>query len=77
MARRLPALKARDVMRVLNAAGFRAVRQKGSHVFFKHSDGRTTLVPRHDREDISRGLLHQILHEAELTPEEFSKLLRK
>ncbi|MHB8384362.1 MAG: type II toxin-antitoxin system HicA family toxin [Candidatus Binataceae bacterium] len=27
--------------------GFVAARQKGSHVFFKHPDGRTTTVPRH------------------------------
>ena len=68
-------LKARDVMRVLNALGFKAVRQSGSHIFFAHPDGRTTLVPRHGGEDIGRGLLRQILREIELTPEQFSEYL--
>jgi len=67
----LPMLKARDIMRVLNLLGFRKIRQSGSHIFFQHSDGRTTLVPRHDGKDISRGLLREILREIEITPEEF------
>lgn len=75
MAPRLPILKARDVMRVLHSLGFKEVRQTGSHIFFQHPDGRTTLVSRHDREDIGRGLLRQILREIELTPEQFSKYL--
>ena len=71
MAKRIPMLKARDVMRVLRAVGFAAKRQSGSHIFFQHPDGRTTLVPRHGGEDIGRGLLRQILREEEITPEEF------
>ena len=68
---RLPILKARDVMRVLHSLGFIPKRQSGSHIFYQHSDGRTTLVPRHDREDIGRGLLRQIIREIEITPEAF------
>ena len=75
MATRLPMLKARDVIHALRSMGFRSVRQSGSHAFFQHSDGRTTLVPRHGGEDIGRGLLRQILREIETSPEEFSKFL--
>jgi len=75
MKGRLPMLKARDVMRVLEKFGFRGFRQVGPHIFFKHPDGRTTLVPRHGGEDIGRGLLRQILREIEVTPGEFSKHL--
>jgi len=71
MSGRLPALKARDVIRVIEKLGFYAVRQKGSHIFFKHSDGRTTLVPSHGGEDISRGLLREILNETKISPDEF------
>lgn len=71
MANRMPSLKARDIMRVLHSLGFKPIRQKGSHLFFEHPDGRTTLVPRHGGEDIGRGLLRQILREIELTPEGF------
>lgn len=75
MSGRLPTLKARDVIRVLRKVGFYELRQRGSHVCFKHPDGRFTLVPRHDREDIGRGLLRQILREINISPEEFSKFL--
>ena len=75
MSPRLPALKARDIMRVLHLLGFEQIRQKGSHVSFQHPDGRTTLVPRHSGEDIGRGLLSQILREIEITPEEFLEYL--
>lgn len=66
MSNRLPVLKAREVIRVLQKLGFHKVRQKGAHIFFKHPDGRTTLVPFHHGEDIGRGLLRK---------EEFSKYL--
>ena len=68
-------LKAREIMRVLRLLGFREIRQSGSHIFFQHPDGRTTLIPRHGGEDIGRGLLRQILREIELTPEQFSDYL--
>lgn len=72
----LPILKAKDLVKILKCLGFKEVRQKGSHLFFAHEDGRTTLVSMHSREDIGRGLLRQILREIELSPEEFIKLLR-
>ena len=75
MAEKLPTLTAKELISILQKIGFENVRQKGSHIFFRHPDGRTTLVPRHDREDIGKGLLRQILKEIEMAPEEFSKLL--
>jgi predicted RNA binding protein YcfA (HicA-like mRNA interferase family) len=75
MKRRLPILKVQDLIRVLKKLGFYEVRQKGSHICFKHADGRFTLVPHHGGEDIGKGLLRQILREVELTPEEFLKHL--
>jgi len=75
MSERFRSLRARDLEKVLKQMGFSPVRQKGSHVFFKHPDGRTTLVPRHGGEEIDRGLLRQILREINMTPEEFSKYL--
>jgi len=75
MSGRLPALKARDIMRVLGRLGFYEVRQKGAHICFRHSDGRFTLVPRHGGEDIGRGLVRQILREINVSPKEFLELL--
>jgi predicted RNA binding protein YcfA (HicA-like mRNA interferase family) len=50
--------------------GFEVVRQKGSHVFYRHPDGRTTTVPNHPGRDLARPLVREILREIELTPEE-------
>lgn len=76
MSERLPSIKARQVIRVLRKLGFVSVRQRGSHIFFKHMDGRCTLVSYHSNEDIGRGLLRQILREIRVSPDEFLKLLK-
>ena len=70
----LPTLKAKDLIRILKKMGFKEMRQKGSHLFFQHPEGRTTLVSIHSGEDIGRGLLRQILREIELLPEDFLNL---
>jgi len=41
--------------------GFQLQRQKGSHRFFRHEDGRTTVIPDHGNEKIDRGLLNKII----------------
>ena len=75
MNQRLPVLKARDIIRVLEKVGFYEVRQRGAHLCFKHPDGRFTIVPRHGNEDIGRGLLARILREINISTVEFSKML--
>jgi predicted RNA binding protein YcfA (HicA-like mRNA interferase family) len=57
--------------------GFAIARQKGSHVFYRHSDGRTTTVPNHGGRDLARPLLREILREIEMTPDEFTKKLEE
>jgi predicted RNA binding protein YcfA (HicA-like mRNA interferase family) len=71
----LPMLRADELIRALELAGFQVVRQRGSHVRLKHDDGRAVTVPVHSGQDVGRGLLRKILRDAELTPEEFLKLL--
>jgi len=65
------------VVKTLQKAGFDVVRQRGSHVFLRHPDGRATVVPIHKGEDLGRGLLRKIIHDAELTREEFLEFLRE
>ncbi|MEA3351154.1 MAG: type II toxin-antitoxin system HicA family toxin [Chloroflexota bacterium] len=72
---RLPMLRAREVIRALERAGFRVVRQKGSHARLRHEDGRVVTVPVHPGQDIGRGLLRKILRDVDLSPDEFLKLL--
>ncbi len=63
--------------RVLLQLGFEPVRQKGSHVFYRHPDGRATSVPNHPGRDLTRPLVREILREIELTPERFEEELRR
>lgn len=58
---RLPLLNAKEVIKILLILGFELKRQKGSHKFFQHSDGRTTVIPDHGSEKIDRGLLSKII----------------
>lgn len=71
---RLHPLRAQELIAVLKKLGFSALRQKGSHIFFQHHDGRATVVPFHKGEDLGRGLVRKILRDVELTWEEFEKL---
>lgn len=68
---RLHPVRARVVARYLESIGFVLVRQKGSHKFFRHPDGRTATVPEHRGEDLGRGILAKILKDAETTPRDF------
>lgn len=72
---RLPVVSARELERVLLGLGFERVRQRGSHVFYRHPDGRTTTIPHHKGRDIARPLLREILREVELSPDEFREAL--
>lgn len=73
---RLPIVNFNQMERVLRRIGFDAVRQKGSHVFYRHRDGRTTTVPNHPGRDLARPLVREILREIDLTPEGFQEELR-
>ena len=64
------------MVEALKKSGFAAVRQKGSHVFLRHPDGRATVVPTHAGETIGPGLMSKILRDAELTKDDLAELLR-
>ena len=72
-----PVLTANDVIRGLKKAGFMLYRQaRGSHeIWYNPVTKRRTTVPNHPGVDIRKGTLKAILKEAELSLEEFLKLL--
>jgi predicted RNA binding protein YcfA (HicA-like mRNA interferase family) len=72
---RLPIVGFRQIEKVLLRLGFQAVRQKGSHVFSRHPDGRTTTLPNHPGRDLARPLLREILREIEVAPDQFREEL--
>jgi predicted RNA binding protein YcfA (HicA-like mRNA interferase family) len=71
---RLPRLKGKELVRALERAGFVVERTRGSHLFLRHPDGRTTTVPIHSGETIGPGLLRAILRDVELSADELADL---
>ncbi len=67
----VPVLKPGEVCRLLERLDFVRVRQRGSHVQYRHADGRGTTVPLHQGRDIAPPLLRQIAKDIGLTVEEF------
>jgi len=72
---RLPTLTGAKVIKALQRAGFEVLRQRGSHVYLRHSDGRRTVVPVHKGEDLGRGILGKILRDVEMDRETFLEFL--
>jgi predicted RNA binding protein YcfA (HicA-like mRNA interferase family) len=75
VSEKLPVLSGKELLKILSKLGFVPVRQRGSHVFLKHSDGRRTVVPMHD--EINRSTLQDILAEIKLSRDDFLKLMRQ
>lgn len=67
--------KAREVIKALSKLGFAARHTKGAHVFLKHTDGRTTTVPVHPKEEIDRRLFRKIAADIGMHPEELMYLV--
>ena len=66
--------KAKELARAAEKLGFVRVRQKGSHAFWKHADGRATTIPVHPSTEIGGWLYHKILREVGITETEFRDL---
>lgn len=74
---KLPAVKAREVIRALQRLGFFQYHQVGSHAQFKNFDGQRITIPIHAGKDIGKKTLKGILNDLDISVEEFIKLLRK
>jgi predicted RNA binding protein YcfA (HicA-like mRNA interferase family) len=73
---KLPLLSAKELGKIIEKLGFKFIRQEGSHMFFQHEDGRTTVIPNHPNEDIGRGLLTKIIKkDLQISREQFERLL--
>jgi predicted RNA binding protein YcfA (HicA-like mRNA interferase family) len=72
----LPVIRSKELIRVLERAGFFIHRVSGSHYILKHPEKPTVrvTVPFHNR-DLKRGTLQSIMKQAGFTNEEFLKLL--
>lgn len=74
---KLPLVDAKTFEKLLLSLGFEIKRQKGSHVFYRHPDGRYTTLPHHKGRDIGRSLIREVLRQIDLTPEEFIERLKE
>ncbi len=77
MLTKLQVIDARKMEKLLFKLGFKRVRQKGSHVFYRHPDGRTTTIPHHSRNVLAKPLIKEILREIEVSTAEFDRYLKK
>lgn len=73
---KLPVVSGRETVKALSKIGFTVVGRKGSHVRLKRQRGKAVLiviVPMHD--ELARGTLKSILRQANLTVDDFLRLL--
>ena len=71
---RLPLLSGRVIIKTLSQVGYREVRQRGSHIRLYCTNRKPITVP--DYETVDRSLLKKILRDANISPEEFIKLVK-
>ncbi len=53
---KLITISGKEMCKILEKIGFTKIYGKGSHVRFKHPDGRRTVIPVHGNEDLGIGL---------------------
>jgi len=76
MSRLLP-VSGREMCKILEMIGFQKVHQVGSHVRYAHTDGRKTVVPVHGNEELSIGLIKEILKQSRISRETYDELREK
>lgn len=73
---KLPRLNGKELGKIIVKLGFIYSHTTGSHMIYKHPDGRKTTIPHHSGEEIGPGLLNKIIKkDLRMTREEFLKYL--
>ena len=76
MKRELPSLKPKELVAALERSGFLVKRQTGSHlILYKPGIPRPISIPVHTK-DLPKGTLRAIIRQANLTVDEFLKLIK-
>lgn len=71
---KLPRISGLECVSALSKVGFYVRRQKGSHIVLRRDDPFAQIViPAH--KELDRGTLHAIIRQADLSVDEFIKLL--
>ena len=74
---RLQLIDAKTMEKLLLRLGFEKVRQRGSHAFYRHADGRATTIPHHKGRMLARPLIREILREIEITIDDYNSHIKK
>jgi len=64
-------------IKILQTAGFKIIRQKGSHIIMIDDRKTRIVIPVHPGKDVKPGLIRAIIKEAGLSREDFFKLLKE
>lgn len=71
--RKIPTISGKDAIKALSKLGYEFVRQRGSHVRMRHAKRPPATVPA--KGELSRKTVVSIIKQAELTEDEFLRLL--
>ena len=66
----LPLVTARVVIKAIERRGFVQKNRRGSHIVFKHSDGRRTTVIDHGSKPVDRSVLKKIMRDTGISVED-------
>lgn len=73
---KLPKLTGKELAKIVEKIDFSYSHTRGSHMVYKHTDGRRTTIPHHSGEEIGPGLLNKIIkRDLRVTRDEFMKML--
>ncbi|MBA3046431.1 MAG: type II toxin-antitoxin system HicA family toxin [Candidatus Thermoplasmatota archaeon] len=70
---KLPILSGTEFVKALCKLGYYVRDQKGSHIHLRHVTKRPLTIPNH--KEIARGTLRAILKDADITADDFLKLI--
>ena len=70
---KLPVVSGKKLIKALLKIGYYVRDQEGSHIHLRHPFRKPLTIPNH--KEIARGTLRKIIKDADLTVEEFRKLL--
>ena len=76
MSFQMPAVKAKELVRIAQQLGFEFRRQTGSHaIYVRRSDERRVVIPMHAGKDIKRKTLRAIIDDLGISLDEFQEML--
>ena len=74
---KLPRLTGKEVGKIIEKLGFVYDHTTGSHMVYRHADGRRVTIPHHAKEEIGPGLLNKIIKkDLNISRDKFMELLK-